>query len=87
LVVRTEGGYIVNHVERISTDTPYIPLHSSHSDSGDTSTVRVSEDVGDTRARARAAAWLTPCRDYANHQSAHRQTAQGWICGICQGVA
>lgn len=83
LVVRTEGGYAVNHVERIRSDPSYIPLHSSHSDSGDVSVERVSEVMGDTRARADAGAWLTPCRDYANHQFSHRQTPLGWICVVC----
>lgn len=30
-----------------------------------------------------SSAWLRPCRDYANHQSSHRNTPQGWVCDAC----
>lgn len=87
LVARVEGGYSVNRVDRIITDPSYIPPHSSHFDTDDVSTVRVSAVMGDTRARAQAGTWLTPCRDYANHQRGHRQTSAGWVCDFCPGGA
>jgi hypothetical protein len=87
-VIRMEGGYIVNRNPVIVADPSYIPLHSSHSLT-DTSTLEEEQkgvsELGDTRARTRAAArgWVTPCRDYAAHQSFHRQTPDGWICELC----
>jgi hypothetical protein len=31
-----------------------------------------------------ALGWLTPCRDYEQHQNQHRQTAAGWLCDACE---
>lgn len=33
--------------------------------------------------RTRPATWASPCHFYVNHQSAHRLTADGWVCDIC----
>ena len=30
-----------------------------------------------------SAEWIRPCSDYPNHQSSHRQTAEGWVCDAC----
>ncbi len=41
------------------------------------------EEVGTRVTRARDADWLHPCRDYARHQSFHRQTPDGYVCDAC----
>ena len=34
-------------------------------------------------APAREGEWVTPCRDYSNHQASHRRTKAGWVCDAC----
>lgn len=50
-------------------------------DSDDSERGGVIGVTGDTRARPPA--WVHPCREYAAHQSSHRQTNAGWTCDVC----
>lgn len=40
-----------------------------------------------TLKSAEKGGWLTPCKDYPDHQDHHQQTPDGWVCTRCQEEA
>jgi hypothetical protein len=78
-VARTGHGYVIAGVS-IQAEPARARMYT-----GNPNDSSYSESNGSHGGHTRAgkAEWLNPCRRYADHQSSHRQTPDGWTCDAC----